>query len=517
MNQYLLEKLLQPECYPEPTSAVRHLQTHISHLFLTDQYVYKLKKPVDFGFLDFTTLERRRHFCHEELRLNRRLSPDIYLEVVALRDDGSGGLCFGGEGQLIEYAVKMRRLPEERMLDRLLAADQITAADIEAIARVVAAFHAAAATDQRIASFGSVAVIRANWLENLRQTLPYCGVTLSRADHQLIGDWALTTLDSAAACFDERVSAGFIRECDGDLHTENICLDGQVHIFDCIEFNEPFRYSDTAADVAFLAMDLENHGRRDLAELFVAAYCQESGDTGLLAVLSLYLVNRAFIRGKVESFRLDDPLIPTADKQAAAHRASRFFRLARGYLLRRRLPRCLLLTCGPTGCGKSSFAVELCFQLGIGHLQADRERKLLAGIRPTERGAAIYTADWNRATYERLAELAAAELAAGRSVVVDATFRSAADRARFGLLAAEAGVPLIICALVCPAEVVRQRLLDRQQSDDSVSDGTWPVYQRQIAIFEQPTDAEGQLLAIDATKPVTAMVEQALSGLALLL
>ena len=514
MNEYQLETLLQPERYPEPTSAVRHLQTHISHLFLTDQFVYKVKKPVDFGFLDFTTLERRLYFCHEELRLNRRLSPDIYLEVVALHDDGSGGLCFGGEGQVIEYAVKMRRLPEERMLARLLDAGQVTSADIEAIARNVAAFHAAAPTDQRIASFGSLAAIRANWLENLRQTVPYCGVTLSAVDHKLIGDWALTTLDSAAGCFEERVAGGFIRECDGDLHSENICLDGQVHIFDCIEFNEQFRCSDTAADVAFLAMDLENHGRRDLAEWFVAAYCQESGDTGLLAVLSLYLVNRAFIRGKVESFRLDDPLIPAAEKQAAAVRASRFFRLARGYLLRRRLPRTLLLTCGPTGCGKSSFAVELAFQLGIAHLQADQERKLLAGVRPTERGAAIYTADWNRATYERLAELAAAELAAGRSVVVDATFRLAVDRKRFVQLATEAGVPLVICELSCPAELVRQRLLERQQADDSVSDGTWRVYQQQLASFEQPTEAEGHLLAIDATQPVTAMVEQVLTGLA---
>lgn len=516
MDSYQLETLLQPERYPEPTDAVRHLQTHISHLFLTDQFVYKLKKPVDFGFLDFTTLELRRHFCHEELRLNRRLSPDIYLEVVALHDDGSGGLCFGGEGQVVEYAVKMRRLPEERMLGRLLDTGQVTPTEIEDIARTVAAFHGAAATDQRIASFGSVSAIRANWLENLRQTVPYCGVTLAHADHRLIGDWALTTLNGAATCFEERVAGGFIRECDGDLHSANICLDGQVHIFDCIEFNEPFRFGDTAADVAFLAMDLENHGRRDLAELFVAAYCRESSDTGLLAVLSLYLVNRAFIRGKVESFLLDDPQIAPEDKKAATGRAARFFRLARGYVVRRRLPCTLLITCGPTGCGKSSFAAELAFQLGIAHLQADRERKQLAGVRPTERGADIYTADWNRATYERLAALAATELAAGRSVVVDATFRSAADRARFGLLAAEAGVPLVICELNCPAELVRQRLAVREQAGDSVSDGTWRVYQRQLATFEQPADTEGQVLTIDAAKPVTAMVEQALTGLALL-
>lgn len=516
MDLHQLETLLQPERYPEPTGAVRHLQTHISHLFLTDQFVYKVKKPVDFGFLDFTTLEKRRYFCQEELRLNRRLSPDIYLEVVPLYADDSGGLCFQGQGEPVEYAVKMRRLPEERMLARLLATGQVTKADIDAIARKVAAFHATAATDQRIASFGSLAAIRANWLENLRQTVPYCGITLSRSDHQLIGDWALSTLNNAAERFEERVSGGFIRECDGDLHSENICLDDQVYIFDCIEFNEQFRFSDTAADVAFLAMDLENHGRRDLAERFVTAYCRESGDSGLTEVLPLYLVNRAVIRGKVESFRLDDPLIPEAEKRAAAARATRLFRLARGYVLRRRLPRSLFLTCGPTGCGKSSFAAELAFQLGIDHLQADRERKLLAGVQPTERGADIYGAGWNRATHERLAALAESALAAGRSVVVDATFRFAADRKHFIRLATEAGVPLTIFELNCPAELVRQRLREREQAGDSVSDGTWQVYQQQVDQFERPVAAEGDVLTINAAQPVTVMVEQALSGLSLL-
>lgn len=516
MSMYRLETLLQAERYPEPTRSVRHLQTHISHLFLTDSYVYKLKKPVDFGFLDFTTLEKRRHFCHEELRLNRRLSPDIYLDVVELRDDGTGGLRFGGDGSVLEYAVKMRRLPEERMMSRLLDDGRITEEEIKDIARVVADFHAVAATDERIASFGSLAAIRGNWLENVRQTVAYGGVTLSLEDHRLIGDWALAALDGAAEQFEGRVSEGFIRECDGDLHSENICLDGQVHIFDCIEFNERFRCSDTAADVAFLAMDLENHGRRDLAELFVATYCQESGDTGLLAVLPFYLVNRAFIRGKVESFRLDDPLIPFEEKQAAAGRAARFFRLARGYLLRRRLPRSLMMTCGPTGCGKSSFAAELSFQMGINHLQADRERKQLAGIPATEHGATIYSDEWNLATYERLLALAAVELAAGRSVVVDATFRRRADRERFILLATEQGVPLSIFDLRCPVDLVRQRLMLREQSGISISDGTWQIYQQQLAEFEAPDAAEGQLIELNAAQPVPVMVDQALAGLGLL-
>jgi len=515
MDAYRYAALMQPSIYPEPTVTVRHLQTHISHLFLTDRYVYKLKKEVDFGFLDFTTLEKRRHFCHEELRLNRRLAPDIYLAVIELRDDGSGGVSFGGDGTVLDYAVKMRRLPEERMLFRLLDEGLVSKEEIQQIARVVAAFHAVADTDQRISSFGSLTTIRYNWLENLRQTLPYCGVTLSTADHRLIGDWALAILDASADQFEQRVTEGFIRECDGDLHSENICLDGQVHIFDCIEFNEQFRFSDTAADVAFLAMDLENHGRRDLAEWFVAAYCQESGDTGLLSVLPLYLVNRAFIRGKVESFRLDDPLLSPEEKQDAKGRAARFFRLARGYILRRRSPQRLLLTCGLTGCGKSVFAVELAFQLGIDYLQADYERKRLAGIQATQRGAAIYTDTWNQATYERLAILAAEKLAAGCSVVVDATFRRRADRERFIRLAAEAGVPLSIFELSCPAAVVHQRLSSREQSGDAVSDGTWQIYQQQAAAFERPVEAEGHLLAIDAGQPVTAMVEQALAGLAL--
>ncbi len=516
MHPERLESLLQPERYPETTTTVRHLQTHISHLFLTDQHVYKVKKEVDFGFLDFTSLEKRRYFCHEELRLNRRLSPDIYLGVVELRDDGAGGLSFSGEGAVLEYAVKMRRLPEERMLSRLLDERQVTVADVEMIATVVARFHAAAAHNAQIDSFGSLAAIRGNWLENLRQTAPYCGSTLLPADHQLIGDWALTNLDHLAEQFERRVHDGFIRECHGDLHSENICLDGQVHIFDCIEFNERFRYSDTAADVAFLTMDLENNGRRDLAERFAAAYCEESGDAGLPAVLPFYLVNRAVIRGKVESFRLDDPAIPADEKRAAATRARCFFRLARGYVVRRRLPCSLLLTCGPTGCGKSAFAAELAFQLGLKQLQSDRERKLLAGVPATERTADIYSEAWNQAVYERLAGLAAAELATGRSVLVDATFRRRLDRELFIRLAANLGVPLVIFGLSCPTKLVRQRLMQREQSGDSISDGTWLIYQQHMAAFEPPDPAEALLVPLDAAQPVTAMVDQALIGLNLL-
>lgn len=513
MDRPMIDHMLNPASYPDPTTAVQHLQTHISHLFLTDRYVYKIKKPVDFGFLDFTSLEKRRFYCHEELRLNRRLSPDIYLDVVALYQTADGLPTFHADGPVIEYAVKMRRMPQERMMSRLLEQGEVTEADVDAIARKVALFHGAAALGNGIALFGTLEAIRSNWLENLRQTTSYCGRTLTEQQHAQIAELALQRLDQDAALFQRRLQQGFIRECDGDLHTENICLDGQVHIFDCIEFNEKFRYSDTAADVAFLAMDLENHGRRDLAELFVERYELYSGDTGLRQVLPLYLANRAFVRGKVESFRLDDPLIAEDEKAAAAGRARRFFRLARGYLLREQLPKTLFLTCGPTGCGKTALADELAFQLGVAHFSSDLERKRLAGMAATERNAAIYSPAWHQATYDRLFELAGECLAAQASVILDATFLLKRSRERFVRLAGESGARVVMLQLSCPEELVRQRLEQRQARGDSASDGTWQVYLQQMKTAEPPATGEGVLINLDATAEPVVMVEAILNQL----
>ncbi len=513
MDRPMVDHMLNPASYPDPTTAVQHLQTHISHLFLTDRYVYKIKKPVDFGFLDFTSLEKRRFFCHEELRLNRRLSPDIYLDVVALYLDADGVLSFKADGPAVEYAVKMRRMPQERMMALLLEQGGVTEADIDAIAKKVARFHAEAARGDSIALFGTVEAIKSNWLENLRQTTPYCGRTLTEQQHAQIAELTLQRLDQDAALFQRRLQQGFIRECDGDLHTENICLEGQVHIFDCIEFNERFRCSDTAADVAFLAMDLENHGRRDLAELFVERYELYSGDASLRQVLPLYLANRAFVRGKVESFRLDDPLIAQEQKTAAASRAQRFFRLARGYLLREQLPKTLFLTCGPTGSGKTALADELAFQLGLEHFSSDLERKRLAGVAATERNADIYSPAWHQATYGRLFELARQSLASNSRVILDATFLQHRSRERFVRLAAESGATVVILRLSCPDDLVRQRLEQRQARGDSASDGTWQVFQQQIKSAEPPTVEEGLVIVLDATEEPVVMVDTVLHQL----
>jgi predicted kinase len=248
----------------------------------------------------------------------------------------------------------------------------------------------------------------------------------------------------------------------------------------------------------------------------VNVYITESADSELRRIVPLYLVNRAFIRGKVESFRLDDPLISPEAKEAAACRAQRFFRLARGYVLREKLPKTLFITCGPTGSGKTFLARELAFQLGLEHVSSDTVRKGLAGVAPTERGAAIYSHAWNQATYQRLFELCQSSLVSGISVIVDATFRSRTDRARFIHLAFAEGATPVLLALSCPAGLVRQRLEQREISGDSVSDGTWQIYQQQIATFEQPLPDEALLVSLDTGRTLVELSEQVLGALGLL-
>lgn len=508
MNMDQISQLLSPEAYPEKTYAVFMRQTHISLLFFTDSHVFKIKKPVNLGFLDFSNVEKRKFFCNEEIRLNRRLAPDIYLDVQEVRCDKQGRVSIDGTGEVIDYAVKMVRMPEDRMMARMLDRGDVTVEQIDQLADLVAGFHEKAERGGRIADFGSVEAIRKNWRDNLEQTKVCIGKTISLQDHTLISAWVDETIAAKQELFESRVKDGFIRDCDGDLHTENICLDEKIHVFDCIEFNEAFRFSDTAADVAFLVMDLEYHGRRDLAERFIHEYLRKSGDSGLAAVLPLYLANRAFIRGKVESIRLNDPMFSDEEKQEAALRAKRFFRLARGYALRGKLPLTMFMTCGPSGCGKTVLASELAFQLGVAHFSSDLERKKLAGISPTERGADIYGAQWNAATYARLTELATAELAAGRTAVVDATFIKKEHRAPLISLAAKYAASVFILCPVSNEMLIKTRLEERMQTDDSVSDGTFEVYRRQNSVFEMPTDDEARVVVLDAESAPELMVDQ---------
>ena len=519
MIRKLIESLLEAAAYPEPTATVSLTETHVSYILLTDHFAYKIKKPVDFGFLNFTTLDLRRFYCQEEVRLNRRLCPEIYLGVVELRETQQGGSFAPGEGPVIDYAVKMKRLPEERMLARLLELGEVGPAQMRQIALLIADFHAQADRGPQIDACGSAAAIRANWQENFSQVAPFLGETITAIDLALLRDWVERFLSRHEDLLRARVEGGFIRECDGDLHLDNICLDDRIYIFDCIEFNESFRYIDTAADIAFLLMDLEYAGRPELCPPFLEAYQGSSGDLGLNALLGFYRGYRAFVRGKVKSFLLREAELSPRQLTQAKASAVRYFRLARGYALREILAPALIVTCGLMGSGKSAMARELAFELGLSLTRSDFVRKRLAR-RPATGGGAygydqgIYRASFNQATYQALFLEAELSLSQGRSVIVDATFRRASDRASFGALAQRLGVRFFVIETHCPEALIRERLEKRCLEAGELSDGRWELFPKQACEFEPP--ALGESIVVDSSQPLAAAVDQALKGMGLL-
>ncbi len=329
----LQKALLNPEIYPDGPSFIKSMETHISLLFLTGNYVYKVKKPVDFGFLDFTSLEKRKFFCEQEVKLNRRLSPAIYLGVVRITKEGDR-IRLGGEGEPVEYAVKMKQIPEENLMDKLVERNQVTPRMIEAVSEKLVQFYFAAETNDLIRNFAKPERIKQDTDENFEQTKRYIDVTIPKEVYEEVKNKTNDFFRTNEKIFQQRIASDRIRDCHGDLRLEHIFWGDEISIFDCIEFNERFRYTDVAADVAFVAMDLDYHGREDLSGHLIRAYVGESGDHELMEVLDFYKCYRAYVRGKVESFRLDDPHIPEREKKEAFKRAQKYFSLARRYAQR---------------------------------------------------------------------------------------------------------------------------------------------------------------------------------------
>lgn len=327
----IVQTLLNPKTYPHNPQKVELVQTQMSFIFLADDYVYKVKKPVDLGYLDYTTLEKRKFFCHQELNLNKRLSPDIYLEVVPIAKQG-GRILLGSRKEIIEYAVKMRRLPFDRMLDVLLSKNQVSDEMVCQIAQKLADFHQHAETNAEINSYGSLGSILTNTEENFTQTEKYIGISLSPEQYQRIKAYTDSFAQENTPLFDKRIKDCRIKDCHGDLHSAHICFIDGICIYDCIEFNDRFRYCDVASEIAFLAMDLDYHSHPELSEHFIDAYVKSSQDEELLKLLNFYKCYRAYVRGKVESFKLNDPLIPEEERTMALARAKRYFELAESYL-----------------------------------------------------------------------------------------------------------------------------------------------------------------------------------------
>jgi aminoglycoside phosphotransferase family enzyme len=329
VQKQVVEALMKPEAYDEDPGQIELVQTHISFVFLTKNFVYKVKKAVNLGFLDFTTLEKRRFFCEKELELNRRLCGDMYVEVVPINK--SNIIKIKGKGETVEYALKMKRIPQEKMLSELLRKNKVDNELIGRIAKTIADFHSKAETNRRISEYGSLAIIKINWKENFEQTEEYVGKTISMKDFKLIREKVEDFMKNNVALFEKRMKEGRVRDCHGDIHSGNIFVTDRVYIFDAIEFNERFRYSDVASDVAFLAMDLDFKERTDLSGFFVEKYIEYSGDSELTKLLPFYKCYRGYVRGKVLSFKLNDPNVGSEEKSKAMKEANAYFKLAATY------------------------------------------------------------------------------------------------------------------------------------------------------------------------------------------
>ena len=326
-----LQGLLHPDRYDHPAQDLRLLQTHISYVILAGNFVYKFKKPVNFGFLDFSDLEKRRLCCQQELLLNRRLCPDIYLSMVEVTADAEGNWALNGEGEVVEYGIKMVRMPEERMMTNLIRTESLREKHIDALVEVLADFYQRADGDSGISCFGTAAAVGVNVLENFEQTRAFIGQgALSQDQFALISGYAREFLRQEQL-FQRRIDGGYIRDCHGDLYSANICLAEKVYIYDCIEFNQRFRYCDVASDVAFLAMDLDFYGLDDLAGRFINAFTRKTADSGLAEMLNFYKCYRAYVRGKIGLFTANDPAVDPVVQTASLENAAKYFSLAQRY------------------------------------------------------------------------------------------------------------------------------------------------------------------------------------------
>ena len=506
MQEHVVAALMNPQTYPLDSrpAAVEMIETHISYIFFTGLRVYKVKKAIDFGFLDFTSLEKRRHFCEREVLLNQRLSPNVYLEVAEVRESG-GDLSIGGPGTTVEYAVVMRQLHHADAMDEVLARGKLSEGMIRSIAKRLADFHHEAERNQEITALGGLQTVRENVRENFQQTEVYRGRTVNSDAYARIRAYSEAFMDVKENIFQHRASQGSVRDGHGDLRMDHVFLDGEIEIIDCIEFNDRFRYADVASDVAFLAMDLDYAGRPDLAETFQDAYVAASGDTSLPEVLTFYKCYRAFVRAKVDSLRLDQVAGDPDELEQVRARAEKHVALADTYATS---PQPVLaITAGLMGTGKSRVAQLLAQRLNADLLSTDVLRKEMAGIPPTERRyqnweQGLYSPEALDQTYQEMHGRAAVTLAAGGSVVLDASYRRRAWRQDAIRVAQEAGVPFVALECVCPVDLVRARLDTRLDQSDILSDGRWELYQQQAAAFEPINEfSQGDHFILDTSVP----------------
>lgn len=500
--QRLIEALTSADAYHHPTRAIHVVETHCAWVLLTGDFAYKIKKPVDFGFLNYSTLEKRRSYCEEEVRLNRRFAPAIYLDVVAITGQPDRPQM-AGSGSALEYAVRMRQFADDRLLSQLAERKQLDASHIDQLVDQVVDFHQSTQRASPDAPYGEPQQIH-HWVsENFQHIRPSLKTAGRIGQLDGIQQGVEAERNRIEELLTRRKQDGYIRECHGDLHLGNITLiEGKVTLFDCIEFNPELRWIDVFSDVAFLVMDLDDRHYRNYAFHFLNAYLHRSGDYQGLGVLRYYMVYRALVRAKVAMLRRqqaarDSVLFGTADAEY-----SQYIQLAASYLAPGQAA--LLITCGLSGSGKSTVARQLCEASGMIQIRSDIERKRLSGLDARDKShsgldEALYSASQTEKTYRRLAELATGVLQSGYPVIVDATFLQRQYRDVFRSLAEKHKVPFTIVQCVATDKELELRIQARALEGRDPSEATLDVLNAQRKNQQPPdSDEKSHVIRLDS-------------------
>lgn len=514
----LVQSLQNPKCYSHPVSHVTLVETHISWVFLTGQYVYKIKKPVLFSFVDFSTLEKRRWFCEEEVRLNRRLAPQLYLGVVSITGSPSDPRI-DGDGRAFEWAVKMKQFPPDQEFHHLLKTGNLDDSVVRELAIDIGTFHGRLEPAGDPLLYGEPDMV---WrpIAECFEDIPLAALPVRiQSCMQDIKEWTNQEWKRLRPILRERQSSGQIRECHGDLHLGNIALfEGRTCVFDALEFKPGLRWIDVISEVAFLVMDLESRDRVDLAYWFLNCYLEVTGDYAGMSVFRLYEVYRALVRAKVAGLRLAQVEPGSPVREDFLEEIIRYVELANRLVMS--APPMLILMHGVSGTGKTSVSTEVVKALGAVRVRSDVERKrIYAEQRKIVRGqgtsTSLYAPDMTRATYDRLWDLANRMLQAGCSVVVDATFLESAQRQSFIRLAHERQVSIVILDVWAPDEVLAERIASRARQQTDASDATIGVMEQQKAKEEALTELEQDTtIRVDSTdlqpfrSTITSLIEQ---------
>jgi len=523
-----ISKLLNPDVYNHPVSKIELIETHISWVILTGDFAYKIKKPVNLGFLDFSILEKRHEYCEQEVRLNRRLAPDLYLGVVSILGTTDKPIISENTDSksIFEYAVKLVQFPQSAQLDNKLAAGDLGFEHMDSIAQMVAEFHAKTAIADDSMDYGNNDIVNQPVAENFELVKEHLAINNYVNKIDALKQWSSSEFKKLKAVFEQRKQDGFVRECHGDMHLRNLVwLNDKPVAFDCIEFNPELRWIDVISEVAFLIMDLQDRQQDQLAHHYLNSYLEKTGDYAGLSVLSFYLCYRAMVRAKVDALRIEQKGVDKKEQEQQLAEFESYLTLASRYTKAQK-PKLIIMR-GLSASGKSTVSQRVLELLGAIRIRSDIERKRLfdKSFNGTDQGrnrgntdsaidAKIYSQQASQQTYAKLAELASQIITAGFSVIVDAVFLTYKQRKAFQNIAKRLNAPYVILEISAPIDVLRQRIVARK---NDVSDADLGVLEHQYsnwkALHECEINAQISVnteVAVDIQALVNTIKKQAL-------